>query len=164
MKTKKCDSCLEKLKQDYVKLKSKYRLPEFDKLNRDFEVEKVSERETDYLLRELRKVIAEKEIAVLRFLEMLLNPSNAPFFIFTVIKNLSASDKKVIEKIYSAICEFEISAVALDLIYDEKKEAEFIKNAVKKWDSMQDDLEEFSDLIYRAYKASGEKSKKDYFG
>jgi len=162
---KKSESCLEKMKADYTKFKGRYGLPDFNKLNKDFEIEKVAEHETDYLLREIRKIIAEKEIAILRFLEMLLNPSNAPFFVFSIIKNLSNADKKVIEKIYEAICDFEISAISLDLVYDEKKEAEFINNASKKWNEMSDDLKEFSNIISRAWKtSSGEKTKKDYFG
>lgn len=158
------ESCLGKMKADYSKLRTKYSLPDFNKLNRDFEIEKASERESDCLLREMRKIMAEKEIAILRFLEMLLNPSNAPFFIFSIIKNLSASDKKVIERIYENICEFEILALSLDLLYDEKKEAEFIKRASKKWDEMTDDLKEFNILLLRAWKSSGTKSRKDYLG
>lgn len=161
---KKEHSCLDSMKEDYNILKKKYNLPEFEKLNRDFEIEKVSERETEHLLREIRKIMAEKQIAILRFLEMLLNPSNAPFFIFSIIKNMSGLDKKVIEKIYESICEFEIKALSLDLIYDEKKEAEFIKEASKKWTEMSGDLKEFTEIILKAWKFSSQKTKKDYLG
>ena len=53
-------SNLGKLKMDYIKIQSKYNLPSFEKLNEDFQVEKALESETDILIREIRKFMADK--------------------------------------------------------------------------------------------------------
>lgn len=164
MAKEKVCSCLETLKQEYEKFKKKYDLPEFQKLNEEFEIEKIAEQETDFLLREIRKAINEKAMGFLRFLELILNPTNAPFFMFTILRNLNSVDKKLVENIYEKICGFEIEAISLDLAYSEKKEAEFIKNAAKKWGSMREDLLELSEVIEKAWKASSDKGKKDYLG
>ena len=87
------ESSLEKLKKDYEKLQKKYKLPSFQQLNEEFEIERIAEHETDILLREIRKAITEKAVAFLRFLEFLINFSAAPFFLLSVIKHLVASDK-----------------------------------------------------------------------
>jgi hypothetical protein len=158
------DSCLECVKKDYEQLREKYKLPTFQILNEEFEIERVSERETDVLLREIRKAITEKAIAFLRFVELLLNPTNAPFFMFAIIKNLSASDKKLIEGIYKDLCEFEIEAISLDMEYNEKNEANFIKYAEKKWTSMHDDMKELGQIVKKAWHASSEKKEREYFG
>lgn len=155
---------LEKLKGDYEALRKKFNLPSFQQLNEEFEIERIAEHETDILLREVRKAITEKAIAFLRFLELMINPSSAPFFLLSIIKDFSISDKKLVEKIYRKLCEFEIKAIALDLKYNEKTEAEFIRESARKWQDLQDDLQELSTLINRAWNATSEKKERSYFG
>jgi hypothetical protein len=94
----------------------------------------------------------------------MINPTAAPFFLLSIIKNFSASDKKLVEKIYKKLCEFELKAISLDLRYDEKGEAEFIRTSVKQWNELQDDLKELSSLIGKAWDASFEKKDRSYFG
>lgn len=164
-KEKKSDfCCLDILKKNYEKEKQKYKLPSFQQLNEEFEIERAAERETDMLLRELRKAMTEKAIAFLRFVELLLNPTNAPFFMFSIIKNLTASDKKLIEGIYKQLCEFEIKAIALDMEYSEKAEAEFIKYCYGQWKGMKVEMKELSEAISKAWHMSAEKKERDYFG
>ena len=55
MGKEKCESCLEELKKKYEKLQKQYSLPSFEKLNEEFDIEKIAENETDFLLREVRK-------------------------------------------------------------------------------------------------------------
>ena len=80
------ESSLEELKKDYLILQKKYKMPSFKELNEEFDIEKAAEHETDCLIREIRKAIMDKVIAYLRFVEMLLNPSNAPMFFFALVK------------------------------------------------------------------------------
>lgn len=155
---------LEKLKKDYEKISKKFSLPSFQQLNEEFEIERIADRETDILLREVRKAITEKAIAFLRFMELMINPSSAPFFMLSIIKHFNSSDKKTVEKIYRELCEFEIKAINLDFRYSEKAEAEFIKYALKKWQSLKEDLDEMSKIIERAWNASFEKKERNYFG
>src|SRR3989338_1025454 len=155
---------LGRLKKDYEKLKGKWSMPAFSLLNQQFEIERISEHETDMLLREIRKAITEKAVAFLRFLEILINPTNAPFFIFALLKNMSPQDKKLVERIYEKLCEYEIAAISLDLFYDEKAEAKFIKESSKRWQDMTLDLKELSSVIQKAWHASTEKKEKSYFG
>ena len=68
---------LKELKKKYADLSKKYKLPNFVNLNEDFEVEKI-ERDTDLLLKAIRKVMMEKIVNSMSFLEMLLNPVNSP--------------------------------------------------------------------------------------
>jgi hypothetical protein len=163
-KTKHLEFGLEKLKKDYLKSQKKYSLPDFNELNRYFEIERIADHETDFLLRELRKAITEKATAFIRFIEILINPSNAPLFMFSIIKNIDPSGKKTIEKIYERLCGFEISAIRLDLGYNEKEEADFIKKSIKLWKESDDELKELVRIIETACKTSSNKKEKDYFG
>jgi len=133
------DVDLDELKKAYNKFKDKYDLPEFTKLNEYFDVEEVN-LDTEFLLRKIRIVISEKITNYLRFFETILNPSNAPIFFFKVIKKLDSKDKENLSKIYEQLGNLEIEMVRLDLEYDEKKEAEFIKNIFKVFSQIKVDV------------------------
>lgn len=119
---------LDKLKREYHKFKENYGLPEFFEMNKVFDIEEICI-ESDFLLRRIRRCVSEKISGLLRFIEIVLNPSNAPIFIFKLIKKMNEEDKKQLSEIYEILGGFELGVVKLDLDYDESKEAEFIKKA-----------------------------------
>jgi len=104
-----------------------YQLPEFSELNKQFDVEEIDV-ETDFLLRKIRRNIAEKVAGYMRFIEVILNPQNTPLFLFKLIKKLEQKDKEELTKLYEKLGAFEIELVSLDLNYNEKNEAKFINN------------------------------------
>ena len=65
-------SKLKKLKEEYSKIQKKYGLPDFDKLNEDFKIEKAAQTETELLVREIRETIGETIENFLRFIEAIL--------------------------------------------------------------------------------------------
>lgn len=124
---------LSKLKEEYEKLRKKYGLPEFYELNKHFDIEE-TEIETDFLLRKLRRTIAERIAGYSRFADIILNPSNAPMFFFKLIKKLDNKDKEALTEIYEVLGNIEVEILALDLDYSEEKEAEFIKKVFEIFD------------------------------
>lgn len=154
---------LHKLKAQYESLRKKYKLPEFSKLNEDFEIEKIQEHETDFLLREIRRTIVEKIAAVLKFLEIIVNPNEAsPAFVFAMLKEMKPDMKKGIERMYKELSSIEISSITLDLDYGEKNEARFIKEQCKNWEKTKKELKAMIKNLDSMWK--GEKEKKSYFG
>ena len=122
-------SNLEQLKQEYKKLQKQYQLPEFSELNKQFDIEEIDV-ETDFLLRKIRRNIAEKVAGYMRFIEVILNPQNTPLFLFKLIKKLEPKDKEELSKLYEKLGTFEIEQISLDLNYNEKNEADFINNCL----------------------------------
>lgn len=155
---------LEKIKKQYEPFKRKYKLPEFSKLNEEFEIEKIQEKETDFILREIRRAISDKVAAFLRFFELFVNPQAAPVFVLTSLKNLTSKEKEIIERSYKELVELELAAVSLDISYNEAKEAQAILRAIKKWQELKPDLEEVTAAILRVQQKRGEKKEKSYFG
>ena len=158
------ESKLEKLKKDYLKIQKKYNLPEFDKLNRDFSIEKTADSETDFLIREIRKVIAEKMSGYLRFTEMLINPTNAPIFVFSIIKNLGVREKKDLSEMYKKMAKNEIKLIGIDIEFSEEKEAEFIKDSYKLWQRLKRDFLNIVGTIEKNWDNKFEVDKKGYVG
>lgn len=155
---------LNKLKQEYSKLKENYKLPEFSEMNKVFDIEEICT-ETDFLLRKVRRIVSEKISGLLRFIEIILNPNNSPIFIFKLIKKMNEEDKKQLSEIYETLGEFELEVVRLDLDYDEINEAGFIKKAHALLnDGLSKKLLNIVEKMSNNNKSKEEKDKGSYFG
>ena len=158
------ESKLEKLKKDYLKIQKKYNLPSFEELNQEFHIEKIAEVETDILIREIRKFVADKLGGYLRFTETLLNPTNSPMFVFSVIKTLGVDDKKKVSEIYKKLAQNEVNLIKLDTEFSEKKEVEFIKESYKLWKKISKEIMTILDSVKKNWDNRFETNNKGYFG
>src|SRR3989339_624100 len=116
------ESNIENLKKSYKKIKEKYSLPDFNELNKEFSIEKISEIETDFLIREIRRYISEKFSNYLRFIELLLNPTNAPMFVFSITNKIQNEDRKKAQFIIDAYNTWQEIKVELQYIVKVIKE------------------------------------------
>jgi len=154
---------LKTLKESYIPLQKKHGLPEFEKLNQDFTIEKIK-KETDYPLREIRRIILRRLGNYLGFIETLINPASAPSFIHIYLKNLTSEDKENMEKIYTALNEMNISAFAIELEYSEKAEADMIKMIYKKWQEIKPAFKSIFQNLQKSWSSQTERKEKTYFG
>lgn len=141
---------MEKQEWDYKpemkRLEKKYKIPSFEELTTDFEVEKVVDKETSFLIREIRRAIVEKLSAYAQLFETLMNPNSPPMFFFSILKKIPKADKEKIKEMYEKISRIQIKVMLLDTIYNEEAEAEFVNNAFKEWQVMK---KEIHDIIER---------------
>lgn len=156
-------SCLEDFKKEYSKLKEQHSLPEFDKLNKDFQIERSADAETDYLIREIRKTVSDKIANYLRFFEAFMNPSAAPLFIHHIIKNLGQEEMSIIKETYKKLSKREIDLIGLDLEFNEDKEAKFINETVIEWDGIKEDLKKVLEHIDKMWNSETGKNNNGYF-
>jgi len=147
------------IKKEYEKIKQKYGLPSFEEMNNEFEIERLQERDSDLFIRRLRRNMVEKVVHMLKFLEIMINPSSAPIFIHDIIGSINDETKKVIEKLYEEGCKIEMRSFALELISTEKDEIEFIKYVLKKWTDMKKDVEKLNQEIDKAWIKKEEKKE-----
>src|SRR3989338_5154417 len=150
------------VKKKYGSLAMKHSLPDFKDLSEQFELEKIDV-DSDCFARIIRKTMMDKIVNSLSFLDMLLNPVNAPRIYLTFIKGMSIEDRKIIEKIYDLFGSLSLSCLALELDYSEKKEAEMIKKIYKEWEGIRKDFIELMNNIAKP-KSSIAKKEKSYFG
>ena len=155
---------LAELKKDYLEIQVKHNLPNFQELNQDFQIEKIAEYETDILIREIRKFVAEKLSNYMKFIEMIINPVNAPMSIFSLIKSLGQSDKKKLSEIYEELVKNEIEIVELDLNFSEEKEVSYIKSSYNFWQEIKKDLLEIIETIKKNWDNKSSKNGAGYLG
>ncbi|MEK6913377.1 MAG: hypothetical protein AABW47_01770 [Nanoarchaeota archaeon] len=155
---------LKKLKEIYEKLKVTYNLPLFEKVNEDFQIEKIAGSETDFIIRETRKYITDKFFSYLRFLESILTPTNAPMFVFAITKSLGVREREKLIELYKKIAKIEVDVIELDLEYSEKKEAEAIKKYYELWQEVKKELLEIVGVIKKNWDNKLEGNGNGYFG
>jgi hypothetical protein len=157
-------SDLVKFKEKYKEFQLKYNLPDFSELNEEFQIEKVSDNETDFFLKEIRACISEKFFSYLRFLESILTPTDAPMFVFAITKAIGTPEKEKMIHLYKLISRLEIEIIELNLTYSEQKEAETIKNYNLLWKQVKKEFLEIVEVIKKNWDNKIEDTGKGYFG
>jgi len=133
-------------------------------LSQDFNIEKLNEKESDYLLRNIRKVIDEKLSAYMNFFEIIINPSLPTLFIFQIIKKIDSDIRKKINKNYKVLSKFQIESMKLDTLYDEKSEAGFIKEIFSEWQKLKKEIYDLIENFEYNLEENEEGRKESYFG
>ncbi len=152
----------DELKKMYADLAKKYKFPSFKELNEDFEIYKAG-KDKDCLLRSVRKVMMDKIVNAMGFLEMLLNGVNVPRMYLPYLRTATLEDRKTMEKIYSILAELSILSLQLEINYSEREEADLIKRISSTWRAIRP---EFKKIMENVHKPSVDTSRKDrsYFG
>jgi len=153
---------LKYLKNNYEKLEQKYKLPTFKDVNESFEIDKI-DKESDTLLRVIRKTMMEKIVNSLGFLEMLLNPMNIPRMYMPFIKSMTMEDKNSMEKIYSHFSELSLRSLECEIDYSEKTESELIKSIFNTWKELKPEFRKIFSKIKNPVN-NDSKKERSYFG
>ncbi len=155
---------LNKLKETYSFFRKKYSLPSFDDLNVDFHIERISDEETDFLIREIRRYIGDKVASYTKLIESLLHPVNSSIFIFSIIKTLGENEKKDLREIYNKLAKSQIKIIKLDTKYSEESEADFIKTFYDTWKEIKNKIYDLFSLVENNFDNDVEINNKGYFG
>ena len=138
---------LDKLKKEYIVLEDKYNLPRFDELNREFQIEKLVGIETDYLIREISKMVSEKLSDFLKFIEGILHPVNGSILVFSILRTIGDKERGMLADIYKDIAKVELKMIRMGLEFNEEKEVAFIKEGIILWNKVKEKLSQVLDAV-----------------
>lgn len=153
---------MQELKDKYAGLQQKHELPSFDDLNEDFGIEKAAEVPADILIREIRRFVSDKFMNYMRFIETIMNPTNASIFIFSFIKVLGEDEKKKLKEMYEKLANFELELIELDVQYSAEREAKFIRDFFVIWQTMKKDLLNIVSKVKKDWDKEEEKKDKSF--
>ncbi|MCK5321235.1 hypothetical protein KAJ38_01535 [Candidatus Pacearchaeota archaeon] len=148
----------------YSKLKQKYELPNFNELSENFDIEKTIDKESIFLIREIRRTINEKLSAYTHLFETLLNPTATPMFMFSILRGIDEDNKKKIKEVYKKLSKLQIKAIKLDTIYSEQAEVEFIKNSFNEWQDLKKTIYEIIEKFDKDIEEDNSSKERGYFG
>ena len=154
---------LEDLKKNYESLKEKYDLPSFEEMNSFFTIEKLFEVQTESLLREIRRFCGERISSGMRIVESMLNPSNVQMFVYAICKSLTSKEKETLNEIYKKMTRFQLKALDIDLSFDEKEEAQFIKEIYQLWEEFSAEMKKILSNVKCSWDKEETKEGKGYF-
>ena len=152
----------EKIRKKYEELKKKYSLPDFEELNKEFEISTIEHE--DFLLREIRKKIADKINTMCEFFEDLLSPDNTIANLYEY-KAFNDAEREEIFKLYKRVKVLEKLSLELSLNSDEANESEFINNFFNSWNKIKSEIITIIRKIKVFWeKESAKKDSEEYFG
>ena len=155
---------LKELKKSYNDLSKKHKVPSFEKLNEYFEIDRI-ERDTDYILREVRKAMMEKIIGYVRFLEMILNPSQAPPMFIMFMKGITEKERGMVNDVYKSFIELELKSLKLEIDYSEEHEVETINLIFETWGEKRKVLKDIIGFFEKNWKTEKiDKKTRGYYG
>lgn len=154
---------LKDLKKAYRESAKKYKLPEFKEINECFEIDRI-DRDTDVILRDVRKVMMDKIVGYKRFLEMMIAPASASPTFLMFIKEVTKEDQSQIESVFKKLTELELDSLDLEIDFSEKAEAEMIKKIYEAWSDLKLGLKKISVMMRRNWMSASKKNDRAYFG
>ena len=120
------------IKQTYETVRKEHPLlPEFDKINKEFELETIEQEQ--FFLRQIKRKIAEKLEIALALLEKIINPDTASLADIYECRVFTNGEKKQIMEHYRHLMEHYRALFETDLIGDDATDAETIFKLYDTW-------------------------------
>lgn len=154
------------LKKEYDGLKKKYGLPDYDKLDNEFEFLYVGQIiEIKFPLKFIRRRINDKLAFFCSMLQGVLQPNPGSLVSLQESKFLEQKDLEKTMNLLKELMFVERQSLLLDISYSEKEEAEFVKDVFKKWPEIKESVSDLFQKIKDGWKKEmKEKGAKNYFG
>lgn len=149
------------MKKEYDELKKKYQLPEFKELDADFQISSIEAK--NFVLKEIVKKMTEKIEYFSTIFEEILSPERLSSLNESSMFN--EQEKKKVLRIYRKLHFHYRQNTYLEINYEEKETADFIKEFFNEWQDLKPDIK----LIVARIKNSWNSDKKSklelsYFG
>ncbi|MBN1156325.1 hypothetical protein JXA85_01815 [Candidatus Woesearchaeota archaeon] len=150
------------IKKEYLELSRKHKLPDYDTLNNEFEICLIEH--PDFLLREIRRKIAEKMDYYARLVEELLS-AEPTLNSLHECKNLSEDKKKKAYDVHRMLMFLIRNSAEISLINSDEENSAFIKNSLAQWINLKPGLKDVISMMKDSWKEElGEKEEPGYFG
>ncbi len=120
------------LKREYDKLKKRYRLPDFEDLDEDFEIRTLDVDKCGILIKAILRSILNRFNSFLGYIDPIINPNPNSMHSMLEIKYISDKDKEDIFKQYKDIL-YLLHIGLLAELSGEQESAKFIKDIWKVW-------------------------------
>ena len=152
----------DEIKAEYEKLRKKHTgLPEYNKLNDDFEISNIDY--PNFLLREVRHKMIEKIIDFAKVFEDLITAES--FVNMHELKAFVSEDRKKIFDLFKELMKINREALALRLVEDDKINAKFIAETFQKWQLLKKEINPTLQKLKSAWDTDIDiKQKLTYFG
>ncbi|MBW2976937.1 hypothetical protein KY347_05825 [Candidatus Woesearchaeota archaeon] len=127
-----------KIEAEYRNLCTKYKLPKFEELDREFEISTLEHK--GFLIRNILRKIAEKLETYTEAIGNIIHPDASSLSSMHEMKFFSDEEKDGMYKLFKKLMKSNREIAALVLSADEKEEAEFLNKFFNEWESIKKEL------------------------
>ena len=154
------------LKEEFDKLKKNYKMPNYEDLDREFELLYVTKlEEIKFPLRFIRRRITDKISWFCNMLQNIIQPNPGSLISLEESKFFTDKDRQKIIVVLKELMNIERESLMLEVAFNEKEDAEFINNLYNKWDKIRKDIAYFTEALKKGWKEEVKKEEKEhYFG
>ncbi len=142
------------IKKKYQEIARKHKLPDFGKLNIEFEIGNLEN--TDFLLRSILSRIGEKIEFFLGTLGEMLHPDSSNIYSIQEYRFFDESERKRLFDIYRMLMSCSRSSIEVSLMSDEKEEAKLINELFDGWKSLKPELIRYFRKMKESWKVDTE--------
>lgn len=146
------------IKKHYQELAKKHKLPDFGKLNQEFEI--VNIEETSFLLRSILSRIGERIEFFLGTLGEMLHPDSSNIYSIQEYRFFEESERKRLFDIYRMLMSYSRNSIEVSLMCNEKEEAKLINDLFNEWEALKPELIKYFRKMKVSWKMDTE-SKED---
>ena len=151
------------LKEEYGKLR--FKLPDFDKLNEEFEISRdEKEYKKEFFVRDIRRKINDKVILLCKIIEGLLFPTHANIISMYESKHFDDNTKKRILDLYKQLMIYERESLSLDIVPNDEGDAKYINDVYTKWLAYKKEMKNIIDIMQDAWRKEEKIIPDNYFG
>ncbi len=156
---------MEKIKKEYNEIAKKYNLASWEDLDKEYELGYINPiLEITHALKFVRRRINDRFVWAATFFQGLLYPNPASLISMQESKFFSEDDRKTALRLMKELMQLERLSFSLDIEGEEKSDADWIKNAHKKWIEHKKDLITFAEKLKEGWKSDEKTGKGAYFG
>ena len=151
------------IKAEYEKLAKKHKLPNYGDVNNELEISSLESE--DFLLRQIRKKIAERIDEITEVLGSILQPSADSMADMHECRFFEDKDKGKVVDVYKRLMILRRQATEAGITHDEKDEAALVSGFFKQWPEMKKELLPFIKKMKSCWEHETEiEEKLEYFG
>ncbi|MFH0874833.1 MAG: hypothetical protein V1859_02760 [archaeon] len=140
---------MDELKETYIKLAQKYRLPDYDALSRECDMEDIEK--SSFLLTKIRIRIIEMIDEQLKIIEGVLQP-DVNLSNLCESRHITEEQKEVAYQNFKALMMLYRQSNEISLINTEEKNAEFIRDFYSKWQEIKKELKILYSILKESWK------------
>ncbi len=139
------------MKQEYLKLKKKYSLPDYNLLNKEFEIQAIDLATAGLPIKAILRAIMGKLGLFANYIEIVISPINQTIHSLVEVNNTSEENRKEMYNFYKKLS-FLIHEMAETELKEEKDVAKYINNFMKEWPEIKQKQMKYLNIIKEAWK------------
>jgi len=150
------------VKKEYLQLAKKHSLPDFEDVNKQFQISDIEK--SDFLLSDVRERVVDKISYYADFIADVLQPDTNLTNMYES-RIFSEKEKNDIFKTFRRLMFWKREGLEISISNDDSRTAQFITNFLKEWTDLKPKLSEIVKKVRDSWESESEKPEKlGYFG